>query len=227
MDQQSTQSYVPLYTIAGICSLIIALLIPISGAVYLLDPPPVTVQGLFALYQQSPLRGMLSMDLVLSLIQLIMIPMFFALYKALKPYGATTMLLATVFFLLSLLLYFFSREIMYTMLALSNQYAAATTDIERNTLLAAGQTLLAMYNGTSFHASYIIGQAAGIAISIVMLRHKAFSKGGAWAGIIGNIVGYGLYVPVVGVYISLFSVIGLEIWYIMVGIRLLKCRRSL
>jgi hypothetical protein len=40
--------------------------------------------------------------------------------------------------------------------------------------------------------------------------------------ILGNAVGLGLYVPTVGVYISVFSVVFLEIWYILIARRLFQ-----
>jgi hypothetical protein len=43
--------------------------------------------------------------------------------------------------------------------------------------------------------------------------------------ILGNAVGLGLYVPVVGVYISVFSVLFLEVWYILIGRRLQQLGR--
>jgi len=49
-----------------------------------------------------------------------------------------------------------------------------------------------------------------------MLRSTVFSDLAGWMAILGNAVGLGLYVPVVGVYISVFSVLFLEIWYILI-----------
>jgi len=75
--------------------------------------------------------------------------------------------------------------------------------------------MLAIYTGTAFQVSYILGAAAGIIISGVMLRSGIFSKMTAYMGTLANAISLGLYVPVVGIYISSFSVLFLEIFYIL------------
>jgi len=41
-------------------------------------------------------------------------------------------------------------------------------------------------------------------------------------GILGNAVGLGLYVPTIGVYIAVFSMVFLEIWYVLIARRLFQ-----
>ena len=85
--------------------------------------------------------------------------------------------------------------------------------------------MLATWQGTAFQAAYILGSFAGIAVGAVMLRSAVFSNVTGWMAILGNAVGLGLYVPVVGVYISVFSVLFLEIWYILISRRLFQLAR--
>jgi hypothetical protein len=83
--------------------------------------------------------------------------------------------------------------------------------------------VLAAWQGTSFQAAYLLGSAAaGIAIGIVMLQSGSFGKPTAYAAILANAIGLGLYVPAVGVYIAVFSVLFLEVWYVLVARRLLQ-----
>ena len=49
-----------------------------------------------------------------------------------------------------------------------------------------------------------------------------FGRAIAYLGIAANAIALGLYVPVVGVYLSVFSVLFLEAWYILLGRRLLQ-----
>ena len=65
------------------------------------------------------------------------------------------MAIALVFELVGIVTYFASTAA-FEMLSLSNQYAFATTDAERSVLLAAGQVMLAIWQGTAFNVSYII-----------------------------------------------------------------------
>lgn len=58
-----------------------------------------------------------------------------------------------------------------------------------------------------------------------MVRSAVFSDLAGWMAILGNAVGLGLYVPTVGVYISVFSVVFLQVWYILIARRLLQLGR--
>jgi hypothetical protein len=108
------------------------------------------------------------------------------------------------------------------MLSLSDQYTAATTDAQRATFLAAGQAMLAGWQGTSFQVGYLLSSAAGILIPAVMLQGTIFGKPIAVLGILANAIGLGLYLPSIGIFLALFSVVFLELWYILLGHRLLQ-----
>jgi hypothetical protein len=155
----------------------------------------------------------------------LLVAVLLALYVALRRAGASVMALATTLGLLGIALFIASNPA-FEMLSLSDRYAAATTDAERSTFLAAGQALLAAWQGTSFQAAYLLGSAAGIAIGIVMLHSGGFGKPTAFAAILANAVGLGLYVPAVGVYIAVFSVLFLEVWYVLVARRLFQLGRG-
>ncbi|HEX7476106.1 MAG TPA: hypothetical protein VF318_09115, partial [Dehalococcoidales bacterium] len=109
----------------------------------------------------------------------------------------------------------------FQMLSLSSQYAAATTDNQRSLLLASGQSMLAIYQGTAFYVSNFIGTVALLMVSIVMLRNDIFSKTIAYTGIIANVLGFGLFIPsTIGVILSIISVLFLAVWWIMIARRL-------
>jgi ABC-type nitrate/sulfonate/bicarbonate transport system permease component len=92
--------------------------------------------------------------------------------------------------------------------------------------LAAGESMLAIYNGTAFHVSYILGALVGTLIGVVMWRSEVFSRATASMAILANVISLGLYVPVVGLYISIFSVLFLEIFYILVARRFFQIGRQ-
>src|SRR5688500_17596481 len=78
------------------------------------------------------------------------------------------------------------------MLTLNNQYATATTDVERSIFLATGQTMLATWQGTAFDVSYVLSALAILTVSAVMLRsHLLFSKVTGYAGIVCRQIGVG------------------------------------
>lgn len=208
----------------GTAALVIAMLIPLQAIIFMASPPPESVLDYFALFQTNRLLGLLDLDLLMIIDQLLMVPILLALYLILRRFGASVMLISTALAFVAIAAYLASREATITLMVLSDQYSAAASEAQRAMLLGAGQALLASYNGTNFHISYNLGQFAGILISGVMLRSRLFGTIAPWAGILGNLVGWGLYVPGIGLYISLFSVIGLWVWYILIARRLLQLR---
>jgi Domain of unknown function (DUF4386) len=206
-----------LFRIGGYAAVFMFLLIPIQIIIFIASPPPQTVLDYFALFQHNRLLGLLDLDLLLIVDNLLSIPLYLALYIALRRKNESWMLIATSLGILSIILYLVSREATFSMLALSNQYAVATTEAQRQILQAAGQVLLISYNGTVFNISYILGAAA-----LIMLQNDLFSKATAYLGLAANIIAFGLYIPSIGVYISIFSVLFLWIWDLLVALRLLR-----
>ena len=42
-----------------------------------------------------------------------------------------------------------------------------------------------------------------------------------------SVIGFGVYVPKIGVFISIFSVVGMQLWYVMIAVTLLRlCNRT-
>ena len=53
-------------------------------------------------------------------------------------------------------------------------------------LLAAGQTMLTLFNENAFLVSYVIVSASWLMISIIMLKSDIFSRTTAWAGMLAG-----------------------------------------
>jgi len=70
------------------------------------------------------------------------------------------------------------------MLYLSEQYAAATTDAQRATFLAAGEAVWATFHGTAFHVGYNIFSIYFLIVSLVMLRSNIFGRVTAYLGLL-------------------------------------------
>lgn len=168
--------------------------------------------------------GLLDLDLLLIADNVFLVPIFLALYVLLRRDGESVMAIATALGFLGIV-FFVASNPAFEMLSLSGRYSAATTEAQRGTFLAAGEAMLATWEGTAFQTYYILGSVAGIAIGAVMVRSALFSNLTGWMAILGNAVGLGLYIPTVGVYISVFSVVFLEIWYILIARRLLQLGR--
>jgi len=210
-----------LYRIGGAAALIMALIIPLQLVVFIVSPPPSTVLGWFALFQRSKLLGLLSFESLFIIYGALSIPMSLALYIALRRTSQSFTALYVALSLVGVVALFAARPA-FDMLYLSNQYAAAATDAQRSVFLAAGEAMLAVFHGTAFQVSYVLGSLAGLIISLVMLRSHIFSRFTAYVRIISSVLDFGLFVPVVGIFISSFSAVLLLIWNILVGRRLLR-----
>ena len=211
-----------LFKVGGIAALAMALFIPIQLTVFVLWPPPATVAGWFALFQNSRIIGLLDMDLLLIVDQIFMILIFLALYFALRRASPSAMAIAVVLGIGGAVAYFASTSA-FEMLSLSGKYAAAATDAEKSVILAAGEVMLANWQGTAFNVSYVMAGVALLIIAIVMVRSKIFGKVAAYTAVILGVMA--LLPPTagtVGMIFSLGSLLPLEIWAILVGLRFLR-----
>ncbi len=144
-----------------------------------------------------------------------------ALYVALRPTSPSITTMATGLWLLAIAM-FIAANPAVEMLALSNQFAAAPAEAQRSAAVAAGQALLAGWEGTAFHVGYVLGQLAGIMIGLVMVKSRQFGRAIPSTLIVGNLVGFGLYLPTVGVAISAFSGVILWAWYLLIARKFLQ-----
>ena len=185
-----------LYRTGAAAVLISAVFIAIQVAVFLVWPPPIrgTVADWFTLLHDHRLAGLVDLDLLLVADNVLLIPILLALYVALRRAYPSVVLIAAALGLVGVPMYLASNPAVQ-MAALSDQYAAATTDVERTTAVAAGKAMLAMWQGTAFHTAYILGSVAGVLFGVVMLRSRAFSRPTGVAGDSGQRGGTGLVRP--------------------------------
>jgi len=225
--ETSDSDWKGLYRVGAVAALLMFVLTLIQSFVFITNPPPSTVIDYFTLFQKSQILGLLDLDLLLIVINILLIPIYLALYVALSRFSKSYMTIALAIGLIGTTLFFASREATFGMLSLSNQYAATSTDTERAILLAAGQTLLTIYNGTAFDLSYIFGGVVILIFSVVMLQSNIFSKATAYIGIVMGIL---MLVPptvgTVGLLLSLISLIPTLIWLIPIARRLFQLGRA-
>ena len=220
-------SWNPLYRAAAVAAIVTVAFIPIQIAVFILWPPPgfqptiSIVMGYFSMLHDHRLLGLLDLDLLLVADNVLAIPIVLALYLALRRTSQAGMLMATALGLGAIAAYLASNGA-FAMLSLSNQYAAATTDAQKALFLSAGLGIIASSTGTPFHISYILG-SIGLAITaVVMIRSTVFSRLTVWAGLLGSVIGLGLYVPRIGIFLSVISVPFLALWNILIARGLIR-----
>ena len=213
-----------LYKIGAISALISLVFFPAQIAIFFTNPYPVEVTEWFTLLTSKPLVGLVELDLFMLADEILVILIFLALYAALKEKNWPVILCSTVLGVASAVLFIASNPA-FSMLSLAGQYASAAAEAQRTSLIAAGQAVMSIWIGSGWETAYFIGSIAPIAISVVMLRSPLFRKATAYAGIASNAIALGKYIPTIGIYISLFSVVLLWVWYLLIALDLFKLGR--
>jgi hypothetical protein len=211
-----------LCTAGGIAALTMLVLMIIQIIIFVVWPPPSTVEGYFMLFHDNWLLGLLSLDLLYIADSVLLILIYLALYAVLRRAGESSMLIAVVLGITGIAAYFASNTA-FEMLSLSSQYAAATTEAQKTMFLTAGQVMLETYMGTAFDIYYLLNTIVLFIFSAIMLRSKLFSRTTAYLGIAAGVL---MIVPssagTLGLYFSLASLFPWAIWLVLVGLRLLR-----
>ena len=219
---ENTYTWQTLHSVGGVAALVVLVLIPIQMIVFFIWLPPNNVIGWFTLFQENAFVGLLDMDLLLIVDYLLLIGVFSALWASLRRANESLMAIALILQLVATATYLAST-VAFEMLSLSNQYFAATTEVERSILLAAGQSMLVTWQGTAFDVSYVLSALAVLMVSAVMLRSHFFNKPTAYAGFSAGIL---MLVPPtageIGVAFSLLSLVPLVVWLALIARRLLN-----
>lgn len=202
MNQIPDQSWRPLYHLAFVLSAVMLGLIPLQVVVFILTPPPQSVQGFFELYRQSPIRGLLSLDLLYLFSNAIIIVLYLALYVLLRQERPVTTLLAVIFAMIGIACYYPSNPA-FEMLTLSRLYGTSVAG-DRLIYLAAGEAVMAGYTGTAFDVYYVFNAIGkwGLVSGVLMIVPSS-------AGMVGMV----------------FSLLSLIPWLIFVTLLMTRFRR--
>lgn len=149
-----------LYRTAAITALISVVLFPFQIVAFFAWPPPSTVAGHFDLLQSRTFVGLVSLDFLIIVDEVLAIPICLALYLSLRRVHESLMLIATALSAASIVCFLIATPAL-NMLYLSKQYAEATTGAEREGLLAAGQAVLSSWLGTPYQAAMRMPEGDG------------------------------------------------------------------
>lgn len=217
-----------LYKLAGMAAIVSELVILLGIVTYFIWPyaPGVkTVESIFITLQSDPFGGLVSLDLFLFIGNLFGLFLFLALFVSLKQVNESYALAALAVGLVGLILLIPSRPLL-EMLALSGKYTAATTEAAKSQVLAAGEALLALFDGTGWFLNTLLGALSLLVSSLLMLRSQTYSKATAYAGIITNVMVCGFFIPVVGKFLLFLSLPGYMAWYFLLAKRFFQMGRG-
>jgi hypothetical protein len=236
--KNSEKQWNSIYTLGGVAAIIALLGILLDVVIGIvtggnLSALPQTAIDRFTEFHDNKFLGLYNLDLLTIIVQMIVIPTYFALFavhrNANKAYG-----------FLALIVFLFGSVIMVanntalSMLELSNKFFSTTIESQKSLYAAAGESMLVQgaHGSPAIFLGFFIPNIANLIMSIVMLKGKVFSKINSWIGIIGSILMF-LYVILVnfgsGVenMATAFAMPGgllLMVWMIMFTIRLFKLR---
>ena len=221
------------YKIGGVVALILlGYVLATMVVVFTLGGQPETVQESFNLLHQNRLTGLLRLDVLTTLAMPLYYLLLLSLYAALKDSHELFAKISLVLGCAGVTL-FLSAPSFLSWLMLSDKFAAATSDAQRNLFLAAGEALLATdmwHSSTSFVGGLLL-QTATLLISIAMLGGKAFSRWTAWIGIITHGLDLAhipllLFIPTVGVMLMIVSGTLYLVWFPLLALDFFRLRKA-
>jgi hypothetical protein len=222
-----------IFLIGGVaCMIFVAYSVATFLILYLLGSPPETIEQYFAMIAENKLKGLLRLDLLTVLIMPLYYLIFYGLFVALKKTNHGLSAISAIMTVIGVTL-FIAMPSALSYMHLSDRFAAAVTEAEKNQLLAAGEAVWAsdIWHGTGSLVGGLLLQSGALLFSVVMLKSNVFSKLTAITGI----VMYGLdlihiifllFIPVVGNLIMYVAGTLYLLWFPLVGIRFFKMAKA-
>jgi len=211
-----TLSKVALYA-----SLAMALIIPLQIIVFFISFPPETAELWLALFNQNWALGLLQMDLLFIVDNVLVALLYLALYQILKGKNQPVMMVAILLGLLGIAS-FFSSNPAFEMWQTAREYAK----VPREGLLTIAEALIFQWKGTAFNIYYVLNGITLIATTLVM-RGSIFKNRTATVGLISGLL---MVIPstagTIGLICSLLSLIPWMIFLIMMMGTFRKLSRS-
>jgi hypothetical protein len=224
-----------IYTIGGIAALVVVLVGLVEISITFLpgrtSAGAVTVIDWFTLFQTDRFMALRNLGLLNMFFNASAVPAYLALYAAHRKTNHVHAALAMITAFIGVAVFFATNRAL-PMLDLSNQYAAATTDAQRASLVAAGQAMLSVgqsHTPGTFMA-FFFADVAGIVISVVMLRGNIFGKANAYLGILGFtlllwfeiLTSFVWTLDNVAMILAMLGGLLSMIWYVLLAFRLFK-----
>jgi hypothetical protein len=190
MKQTDTpaSSWGGLYRVAAVAALIftayslvtMALLLAVGGQ-------PESAAEAFDILGKSRLMGLLRLDVLTLLIVPLYYPIFLSIFASLRKRHLAYSTLAALLAFAGVTL-FLATPSAFSWLALSDKFAASTTQAQKEQLLGAGEALLAtdMFHGSGAIIGGVLMLVAALVLSVLMLRSEAFGKATAYVGIVSH-----------------------------------------
>lgn len=220
------------YLLGGVaCIILIAYSLTTLLIMTIIGGPPETIEQAFSILQDNKLHGLLRLDILTVFVMPLYYLLFYSLYIALKKTDPALVNISIVLAFAGVTL-FLATPSVFSYLYLSDKFVTATSDIQKNQILAAGESILAsdMWHGTGAKIGGLLLQTGALIISIVMLRTNIFNRLTAMTGIVTHgldllhiIIGF--FLPALGNILMFIAGPLYLLWFPLVGVRLFKLRK--
>ena len=220
-----------LYRVGGIAAIILVVgyFLSIAISAWVGDQPASGVEAQLA-YFADHAAGWWAIVLLMVFTDLLLVPIFFGIYLALKHVNKGLMLVALTFtaFLFVILDLAVTWTAFSTMISAGVSYGAATTEAQRAALAAVAAYPSAIVDSPLAGTYAIVFPALGVLFASLVMLKGVFSKATAYIGVAMGLTGV--------LWMGSFFIDGLDVlryinamlamvFYLLVGIRLYKLSR--
>jgi Domain of unknown function (DUF4386) len=194
-------------------------LIVVQVVIFLVWPTPRSTRGLFEMLVENPLRGLLALDLLYVVSNLLAYLLYFALAVVLFRVSRSAVVVALAFGVLGMAAYMASPRPV-EMLLLARSYAKADA-VEQVALLATGEGMLATWTGTAFDVYYLFNLVTLLVLAVLMYRSQVFSRPTAvWGLVAAALMAVPSNFGKVGLVFALASLVPWAVFAVLVARRL-------
>jgi hypothetical protein len=147
--------------------------------------PPKSAQEGFTLLQNNRLVALLRLDMLTTLVMPVYYLLFLGLYTVLKNAKGALSAIATLLAFAGVTL-ILAAPSAFSWVDLSDRFSAATADVQKTQLLAAGEAILAsdIWHGSAAFVGGLLLEIGALLISVAMLDGKTFGKTIAYWGVL-------------------------------------------
>ncbi|HBG74846.1 MAG: hypothetical protein A2X25_07905 [Chloroflexi bacterium GWB2_49_20] len=189
-SEMSKARWKDFYKVAGTMALLIVLVGLVDMITSMLageasENSTIGVVEWFKLFQTNRFAALSGLGLINIITLSLDVPVYLALYHVHRRNSPAFAALATILFFIGTAIYISSNTV-FSMLALSNQYAVAA-EAQMPLLEAAGRAALAQGADLTpgMFMGFFFAQTAGLIMTLVLLQGKVFGKWTAWTGLAG------------------------------------------
>jgi hypothetical protein len=210
-----------LLLVAGWAALASVALTFVQVWIYLVWPPPDTVVDYYSLFAENPLLGLLSLDLLYIVNNLLVLLFYLGLHVILRGSYPSTVTVGLLLATVGMAAYMASNT-GFEMLSLAGAYQAAD-NTGRIALLGAGEAMLAVFKGTAFDIYYVVNAIVLFLFAGAVYASDRFSRvSGVWGLIAAAFMMIPSTVGGIGRIFALGSLVPWVVFAALVGWRLLR-----